>query len=648
MKARRVGPLSLGPSSAVTPPAGTDAARVYESVIGDLPEPAAILDGGAGRILNANSLLAETFRFDLPDLIGRTIFHLLPPDDRAFLPLGHSPAGLSDVLAGRRKMVRSDGSTVDVEARVAALADGCLLIIFRDDIGRATTEDALTRLASILEFSDDSILVESLEGCVLTWNKGSERLYGYTAVEMIGRSHDVLIPPQYRPAMDEVMSNARAGISTPRFETVRLRRDMSVVHVSMAVAPVRNRIGRVTGASVITQDITRQRRVEEQFAQAQKMEAIGRLTSGIAHDFNNILTAILTTTELALGDLPAEGTTRADLEEVKRSGLRAAALTRQLLSFGRRTVPQKSTIRINEIISQVELMVRRLLGEDIVLELDLESEIGSICADPSEIEQIIVNLVMNARDAMPAGGTLTIESANVCSGDTVHGAREKAKSGKFVAFGVRDTGWGMDATTRARMFEPFFTTKDPGKGTGLGLPTVHDIVQRNGGWVDVTSEVGRGTEVLVYLPEVEPLARKSAPPQHEPPCGGSERILVVEDEAEVRRPLARALRRYGYDVHEARHAADALLICAGLDAVPSLVISDVVMPGMNGMELSRKLRKRYPDISVVLVSGYGDSAPGLDFGTLDPADGEVVEKPFSIPELLRRIRKVLDAKMIAS
>jgi PAS domain S-box-containing protein len=401
-------------------------------------------------------------------------------------------------------------------------------------------------------------------------------------------------------------------------------------------------------ADIISQGIARRRleealhASEEQLRQSQKLEAIGQLAGGIAHDFNNLLTVITGYSELTIRRLPTEDPLRQNIEEVKKAGDRAAGLTRQLLAFSRRQVLQPKVLNLNGVVSELEKMLRRLIGEDIGLWPVLESDLGSVKADPGQIEQIIMNLAVNARDAMPLGGKLTIETANVYLDEDYAKKHIAVIPGPYVMLAVSDAGTGMDSRTRARIFEPFFTTKDAGKGTGLGLSTVYGIVKQSGGNIWVYSEVGQGTTFKVYLPRVDEGAEEySRRSESEETFEGAETILVAEDEEMVRKLAVQVLVMHGYQVLEAANGGAALLICERHKEPIHLLITDVIMPEMSGRELADRLAQLRPEMKVLYMSGYTDNAI-VHQGVLDEG-ANFIQKPFPTNALSRKVREVLDA-----
>jgi signal transduction histidine kinase len=379
------------------------------------------------------------------------------------------------------------------------------------------------------------------------------------------------------------------------------------------------------------------RRSEEQLRQAQKLEAVGRLAAGISHDFNNLLSVVLSYSEELLNELPEGSASRRDAGEIHRAGERAAELTRQLLVFSRQQVLAPKILNLNELLTGLGRMLARVVGEDVDLTILPSPRLGQVKADPGQVEQVLMNLVVNARDAMPAGGKLTISTSNVDLDETYAREHLNVEPGPYVMVSVSDTGVGMDRTTQARLFEPFFTTKGPGRGTGLGLSTVFGIVKQSRGSIWVYSEPGHGTTFKIYLPRVDAAADRPVPAIA--PVGGSETILLVEDEPQVRAVVRRALERSGYSVLVANDPIDALRIADEADGI-DLLLTDVVMPQMNGRELAERVRTRRPDTRVLFMSGYTDDAI-LRHGVLDEGV-PFLQKPVTPGSLTRHVRATLD------
>ena len=399
---------------------------------------------------------------------------------------------------------------------------------------------------------------------------------------------------------------------------------------------------RVRRALKEVMDREQRRMLEEQFRQAQKMEAVGRLAGGVAHDFNNLLTVIMGYTENILARFPPGDPMQEDLREVLNAGQRAASLTRQLLAFSRKQVTTPTVINLNSAVAEMDKMLRRLIGEDIELNTTLDSSLGRVKADATQIEQVIVNLAVNARDAMPDGGKLTIETANVTLDEALAPGQPGSKPGPHVMLSVTDTGHGMDAETRAHLFEPFFTTKEQGKGTGLGLSTVYGIVQQCGGTIVVHSEPGLGAAFKLYLPcvdaAVEP-AMAAAPAVGA--ASGTETILVAEDSEGVRKLLSEVLRKRGYNVLAAGDGEEALLIVENYQGAIHLLITDVIMPRVGGKELAERIAPIRPETRVLYTSGYAD--PAFLAGILEPGVA-YLQKPYPLEDLVRTVKDVLSAE----
>jgi signal transduction histidine kinase/ActR/RegA family two-component response regulator len=389
-------------------------------------------------------------------------------------------------------------------------------------------------------------------------------------------------------------------------------------------------------------DVTERKQLEQQLRHAQKMEAVGQLAGGVAHDFNNLLTVITGYADLLAVDMPLDDPKRADIDEIVNAVGTAAALTRQLLAFSRKTVHKASVIDLNQTIAEMERMLRRLLGEEIDYRMRLTPDLGSVRADASNVQQVLMNLVVNARDALPRGGAITVETSNAFLNESYAATHPEVKPGRYVMLSVSDGGIGMDNATQARIFEPFFTTKAIGKGTGLGLSTVYGIVQQSGGHIWLYSEPGFGTTFKIYLPRVDerpslPVREIASKAELHPP---SERLLVVEDNEAVRHMLCRILRMTGYKVMEAANANAALSVCANPGTSIDMLISDVVMPDMSGVELASALRRWQPGIRVLLMSGYSGAVIAQGDELLDAIP--FLEKPFSPESVARKVREALD------
>lgn len=473
----------------------------------------------------------------------------------------------------------------------------------------------------------------------LAVNSAACRHYGYPADEFLRMTIKDIRPPEEIPALLEGVARAETNVHQAGTWKHRTK-DGSVIDVEIRSSdlPLGGRSARL----VLANDVTERKKLEQQLRQSQKMEAVGRLAGGVAHDFNNVLTAILGYSDLALARLDPQSPIRRTVGEIRKAAQRAASLTRQLLAFSRQQILQPRVVDLNTVVTDMESMLRRLIGEDICFMTHLEPRLAKVKADPGQLEQVIMNLGVNARDAMPGGGVLTIETANVEVDDAYARQHVSFQPGSYVLLAITDNGCGMDEKTRARIFEPFFTTKELGQGTGLGLSTVYGIVKQTGGYIWVYSEVGRGTTFKIYLPLAGEAASVSEQAET-PACSldGSETILLVEDD-EVVRDIARTiLRMRGYTVLVASSGVEALRIAFEREEPIDLVLSDVVMPGMNGREVVLRLSQMRPVIKSLFTSGY------TQYGAVEPAgfDAECsfLQKPYTAQTLARKVREVLDA-----
>lgn len=509
---------------------------------------------------------------------------------------------------------------------------------------RLQAEDALRetnqKLQSLVQTSPLAIIALDLEGTVRSWNAAAERIFGWTEAEVIGRRNPV-IPDDKWHEFQDYLRLIRSGAVFSDAESIRVRKDGSSINVSVSSAPLIDGKGNIHGVVGVIADITERKHLEEQFLQAQKMEAIGRLAGGIAHDFNNLLTAIIGYSQISLARLHSQDPMRKDIEEVETAGQRAAALTGQLLAFSRKQVVQPQVLALNTLVTDLTKMLQRLIGEDVELETHLDPEAWQIKADRGQIEQIIMNLAVNSRDAMPEGGKLTIETSNVQLDEDYAGTHIDASVGPHVMLAISDTGSGMDKQTESRIFEPFFTTKEQGRGTGLGLSTVYGIVKQSGGSIGVYSEVGRGTTFKVYLPRVEESVDTKAGKLQDDCARGTETVLLVEDSDTVRKLARKLLEEDGYTVLEASSGDDGWQISEQHNGPIDLLLTDVVMPGTSGREIAQRLAARRPRMRVLYMSGYTDDAI-VRHRVLD-ATAPFIQKPFTRDALLRKVREVLDA-----
>jgi two-component system cell cycle sensor histidine kinase/response regulator CckA len=461
-----------------------------------------------------------------------------------------------------------------------------------------------------------------------------------SADELIGRDLRDFIAPQEWARIEGYAAAQRRGESVPpRYDLQGVRRDRSLIWVEAMVSVVAWEGAPATLMTVV--DVSERKRTEEELRQAQKMEAVGRLAGGVAHDFNNLLTVIAGRSHFLAHRLGPEDPSRRDVELIQKSAERAAQLTRQLLAFSRKQILEPQLVDLSVIATGIEPILRRLIGEDMHLSVTSREGLGRVKADPGQVEQVILNLAINARDAMPRGGRLAIETANVELDESSAGHLTEVIPGPYVMLAVSDTGIGMDAATQARLFEPFFTTKEPGKGTGLGLATVYGIVKQSGGHVAVHSALGRGSTFKVYLPRLEGAVDGDQRVHVAAPASrGSETVLLVEDEPELRTLAREILAAWGYTVLHSGDSTQAFGLAERHNGSIHLLLTDVVMPGMSGREVADRLLSTRPDMKVLFMSGYTDSAI-VHHGVLDPGT-PFLPKPFTPDALVRKVREVLD------
>jgi PAS domain S-box-containing protein len=508
---------------------------------------------------------------------------------------------------------------------------------------RKRAEEALRaseeRYRLLVENAPLGIAEIDLSGRFLSMNPAGLRMMGLTDQSQVrGRPYLDAISPADRPRVGSLLARAFEGESS-RFEFVAAGEGEPRLFAS-AFVPLRDKNGAIKQVTGIKEEITERKRTEDTLRQAQKMEAVGRLAGGVAHDFNNLLGVITGYGEMLLKEFADDDPLHPRITQILRAARRAADLTRQLLAFSRQQVLQPKVLNLNVVVSDMDTMLRRLIGEDIELATRLEPGLGSVMADASQIEQVIMNLAVNARDAMPDGGQLTIETQNVDVEAVQVASHPGGKPGRYVMLAVSDTGAGMDAATQSRIFEPFFTTRELGKGTGLGLSTVYGIVKQSDGYVWVYSEVGVGTSFKVYLPRIDEAAPILSRESSEPLGRGSETVLLVEDEAGLREMLREILEDNGYTALVARDGAEALQIADAHAEPIHLMITDVIMPGMTGPSAAEQVVTTRPELKVLYMSGYSDDAV-VRHGMLGPGSA-FLSKPFALQAFLNKVRELLD------
>lgn len=567
--------------------------------------------------------------------------------------LGRLGLSLTDayvVLSARQRALQAEAAELEqrVHERTVAL-ERANAALAAEVAERARTqdrlEDAMRRVEAVIESSPLAILSLDMQGRVTSWNRAAEEMFGWDSEEVIGKPLPT-VPDEEVPEFKAMIARLNRGERIVARDVRRRRKDGTVLDARLWVAPLYAPDGTIRGNIGVLTDVTSQRRMEQQFIQSQKMEAIGRLAGGVAHDFNNVITVISGYGQMLLEGAKDDPMLREAAEEVLNSADRAAGLARQLLAFSRRQTIQPRVLNLNELVSNLQKLLGRVIGEDIELRTALRPDVAPVLADPGQMEQVLMNLAVNARDAMPEGGKLIIETRNVTLDESYTAAHAGVKPGPYVLLTVSDTGTGMTEDVKAHLFEPFFTTKERGRGTGLGLSTVYGIVKQHGGDIWVYSEPGRGTTFKIYLPQAagavsaEPVQEQPAPARR-----GTETILVAEDEEAVRKLLRDILEQRGYRVLEASSGQDALVIAESGEQI-DLLLTDVVMPRMGGRELARRFAMLYPGTPILFLSGYTDEMVG-EPGLLGPG-ADFMSKPFAPEDLARRIRELLDRPRIGN
>ncbi len=605
--------------------------------------------------IRINRAFARMFGYAPDEMLGMTMAQITHPDD-----LQESYDRRQSLLAGKanffqmeKRYIHRDGrilwgltnvSLVRDSAARPAIYFGQVQDITERRRLQAERDDLLARLQLQIKRMPLAYLLFDAKFCLTDWNPAATNIFGYRKEEVsgMGPPFEKLVPAHTRPHVNTVLDRLRAGDMAAHSVNENLTKDGRTITCQWFNTPLVTPDGRFDGLVSLVQDVTEHKRMEAQLRQAQKMEAIGALAGGVAHDFNNLLTVINGYSEVVLDDLGLAAPARDMVREIHRAGDRASTLTRQLLAFSRKQVLSPQVVDLNALVREMAKMLRRLIGENIALTTALTFDLAQIRADPGQIEQVVMNPVVNARDAMPNGGKLTIETENAKLTDEYCRRHVDIRPGRYARLAVTDTGIGMDEATRTRIFEPFFTTKEAGKGTGLGLSTVHGIVRQSGGHVEVYSQLGRGTTFKIYLPALA--VEKSAPPPASVVLDvprGTETVMLAEDDDSIRMLARIALQSSGYSLLEAANGHNALKVAAAHSTQIHLLVTDVIMPGMSGRELADQLRQMHSGLRVLYVSGYADHAIARH-GIVDEGV-TFLQKPFTPTTLARKVREVLDA-----
>jgi len=603
----------------------------------------------SGRFLAVNEAFCRITGYSADELCSLDYQSITHPDDLSenLRLASRLFSGETEFIVMQKRYMHKSGREVWVRNSISAVRDKNgeithLIALTEDFDEQKRSGDQIRLQAAALEAAANAVIITDAEGTILWANPALSRLTGYDNREIVGQNTRLLRSGQNPKAMyDRMWKTIRAG-EVWRGELINRKKDGTHYVQQMTITPVCDGSGKPTHFIAIQQDISQQRLLEEMYSHAQKMEAVGMLAGGVAHDFNNLLVVIVGYGELLLASPTLAEKEKIKIAEIVNAGKRGSALTRQLLAFSRKQVLDFKVLNLNHVVSEAAAMLQRLLGDDIRLRIVLDPALGPVRADSSQLELLLMNLAVNAHDAMPRGGILSLETSRV----TVE--RESAKKhpglkpGAYALLGVRDTGVGMDAETQARIFEPFFTTKEVGRGTGLGLATVYSIVKQCDGWIDVESEPGVGTMFRLYFPQVaEAQDRSAAEEAPERNHKGSETILLLEDEEAARAVARDLLAHCGYKVLEASSGKQAIEITRNYPETIDLLMTDVVLPEMGGPEVAEMVAAQRPGMKVVYVSGYANDAL-LQQGRL-AAGRAFLQKPYTVKSLAQKIREVLDS-----
>jgi len=632
-----------------------------------LPDAIVAVDHN-GTIVQVNSQTQELFGYGRDELMGQKIEMLVP--DRYRRQHQHHRQNFAEVPKTRRMGAdldlhgrRRNGSEFPVEISLSPVSTEKGTFVFsairdisdrkriaeelrraNEELHRKTAEqlgEYRARLASIIDSSEDAILSKDLNGIITSWNRGAEHIYGYAPEEAIGKHISLLTPSDRTKEIPEILGKIGGGETVDHHESVRVTKDGRQLNVSISVSPLRDATDKIVGASVIARDITAQKRSEGQLRQAQKMEAIGRLAGGVAHDFNNILGIINACAEFLRDRIDPAAEPSLYVENIKKASDRGRALTKQLLAFSRTSAIQPRVLDLNERLRDISKLLRPLLGDDVEILIVPKSPMAVVEADPGQLDQIVVNLAVNARDAMPHGGKFILETGSVKLDEEFADQHQAMASGKYILLMVSDTGTGMDETTMSRIFEPFFTTKETGKGTGLGLATVYGIVKQSAGHILVYSEPGHGTTFKIYLPSAEHKIGIGSDAEVETvsPKRRAAIILLVEDDEIMRSLTRQLLQEHGYTVVEADDGKSALEWAESHPDPFDLLLTDVVMRRMSGPELVERLHASRPNLKVVYMSGYTGEL--IAEREMVKRGITLLEKPFTRTALLNTIHASL-------
>jgi PAS domain S-box-containing protein len=639
-----------------------------QTLLDAIPDATVVVDGH-GTIRQINAQVELLFRYRHGDLIGQKIEILVPQRHRTQhttdrTAYTHTPKARAMGSGLNLQGLRSDGSEFPVEISLSPIHSGedtLVLAAIRDVTDRKRIEDDLrrmhkeletrttqqlgeyrARLAAIIDSSEDAILSKDLDGIIISWNRGAEHIYGYTSNETVGQSISLIVPKDRPEEIPQILARVRRGENIEHYESVRVAKDGRLLDMSISISPLRDANGEIVGASVIARDITQQKKAQEHLRQTQKMEAVGRLAGGLAHDFNNILGIIRACTELLRDRVDDQERALELVGNIRKVVDRGAGLTRQLLAFSRTPVAQPQILDLNNHLKDITKLLRPLMGDDVEIGTVPRPDAAIIEVDPGQLDQIIVNLAVNARDAMQSGGRFILETNSLQLDDAFTRQHPPMIPGKYVVLAVSDNGVGMDQSILTRIFEPFFTTKDIGKGTGLGLATVYGLVKQMGGHVWVYSEPGRGTTFKIYLPSADHKLGIEAPTENTADLAQASgtTVLLVEDDDIMRDLTRQLLEDQGFRVIAMSDGKSALESLNSHAHSIDVVLTDVVMRGMSGPQLVAELSRQHPKLRVVYMSGYTGELIGKREILTEGIT--LLEKPFTRSALLKAIAPRLE------
>jgi len=624
----------------------------FQTIFDNMTEAIVVMDQGLN-IIHLNRAASEMFGIDTATLAFPRMmaaFEVFAPDGRLLAP-EERPAARAlrgENLSNFETIVRREdtGKRIFTESNTATIKTPAgeihqIIISIRDISERKRMDELNARLAAIVEFCEDAVISKDDKGIITSWNRGAEKIFGYTAAEMIGQPVKVLLPEGHEHEEDDILARIKRGEIVEHIESIRKKKDGKLISVSLTISPIRDAWGKVIGASKIARDITYKKSLERQLRQSQKMEAIGQLTGGIAHDFNNLLGVVIGNLDLL------EGLTAGNEEALRRvritqkAALRGADLTRRLLSFSSSEELRPSAVKLKHSIRNTIELAARAVGPEISITTHFDDSVPDVFVDAAGLESALLNLVVNARDAMPGGGSVNITTQLHLLEESYPPVQAKElKAGQYACVSVSDTGAGMSRETMDRAFEPFFTTKPRGKGTGLGLAMVYGFVKQSGGTARIYSEPGYGTTVSFYLPLAEGSKLPSSVPASASHARASGIVLMVDDELELLDISLAYLAEMGYTALQASDGASALKMVEQYPNI-DLVVTDIIMPGgMNGVELAQKIRELQPQIKIVYSSGF--PADALTERNMPLADGPLLHKPYQRAEFNAMIRGVME------